>query len=416
LDRANVSSVQFAAVLFAHLLRHAPQCKSLARKIVPPPLTPLPASSTAGGAFFVPADGAPSTVPESASKEEAEDGPQSLLALLAEHLSLAFLQRSRAGLAPRETREADRIICAYLSLLTQWLWEDPRAVREFLEAGGLGVLVDQLNQPSEIDVVVPGLCAFLLGVCYEFNREPGEVTRCVSSFLRSQAWPCKYLLGYAHADACRATMHPILARLGADVLVGRMNRVREDERIRAVGPDSWVLPCPTPGPQALDPAFTPMYDGETEIWFDWAFVDFWKANNREFLRVASLQSYLDAKPHPAIDTIQRGIVADPDSASSSTGTHVTCKRNPYFIHLYLSTAQSGEESILVASLREVIAKQAAEIEALQSKLKELAAKSSAAAEAAASAASQSTTKFDAVRFIYTGRHDVNPIMNRSAQS
>ena len=76
----------------------------------------------------------------------------------------------------------------------------------------------------------------------------------------------------------RGTIHPILTRLGADVLVARMNRVREDERIKAVGPDSWVLPCPTPGPQALDPAFTPMYDGETEIWFDWAFVDFWKAN------------------------------------------------------------------------------------------------------------------------------------------
>jgi hypothetical protein len=79
-------------------------------------------------------------------------------------------------------------------------------------------------------------------------------------------------------------MHPILMRLGADVLVARMNRVREDERIKAVGPDSWVLPCPTPGPQALDPAFTPMYDGETEIWFDWAFVDFWKANICECLR------------------------------------------------------------------------------------------------------------------------------------
>jgi hypothetical protein len=76
-------------------------------------------------------------------------------------------------------------------------------------------------------------------------------------------------------------MHSILSRLGADVLVGRMNRMREDDRVKLVGPDSWVLPCPTPGPQALDPAFVPMYDSETEIWFDWAFVDFWKANNRE---------------------------------------------------------------------------------------------------------------------------------------
>ena len=179
LDRTSVSSVQFAAVLFAHLLRHAPYCKDLARKIIPRPLTPLPASSTAGGAFFVPADGEPPPPSEPSSKGDSEDAPQNLLALLTEHLSLAFLQRSRAGLAPREAREADRVICAYLSLLSQWLWEDPRAVREFLEAGGLGVLVEQLNQPSEIDVVVPGLCAFLLGVCYEFNREPGEVTRCV---------------------------------------------------------------------------------------------------------------------------------------------------------------------------------------------------------------------------------------------
>lgn len=179
LDRVNTSSVQFAAIIFAHLLRHSPHCKTLARQIVPPPLTPLPAPSTESGAFFVPADGGPPppVAADPPPKEDPEDDPQSLLSLLTEHLSLAFLQRSRAGLAPRETREADRIICAYLSLLAQWLWEDPRAVREFLEAGGLGVLVDQLNQPSEIDVVVPGLCAFLLGVCYEFNREPGEVTR-----------------------------------------------------------------------------------------------------------------------------------------------------------------------------------------------------------------------------------------------
>jgi len=44
---------------------------------------------------------------------------------------------------------------------------------------------------------------------------------------------------------------------------------------------------PDSRPQALDPAFTPMYDGETEIWFDWAFVDFWKANNRESFRLAA---------------------------------------------------------------------------------------------------------------------------------
>ncbi len=171
-------------------------------------MTPLQVPSQAGGAFFVPADGGLPPAADLPPKDDAEDDPQSLLALLTEHLSLAFLQRSRAGLAPREAREADRVICAYLSLLAQWLWEDPRAVREFLEAGGLGVLVDQLNQPSEIDVVVPGLCAFLLGVCYEFNREPGEVTRCVSRICLFDLYLsvfCSRARAWIGVDACVRT-------------------------------------------------------------------------------------------------------------------------------------------------------------------------------------------------------------------
>jgi hypothetical protein len=74
-----------------------------------------------------------------------------------------------------------------------------------------------------------------------------------------------------------------------------------------------------------------------------------------------------------------------------------------FFAILSLTAQSGEESILVASLRGVIAKQAAEIETLQNKLKELTVMSVAAAETATSEASQSTAKFAEVRYIFHGR-------------
>ena len=63
----------------------------------------------------------------------------------------------------------------------------------------------------------------------------------------------------------------ILTRLSADVLADRINYMYEEETL---------------GPHALGPAFMPIYDGETEIWFDWAFVDFWRANNRESCLVA----------------------------------------------------------------------------------------------------------------------------------
>lgn len=74
----------------------------------------------------------------------------------------------------------------------------------------------------------------------------------------------------------RTTIHPILDRLGVDTLVSRMGRLREDERFKAVGPDSIVLPYPTPSNLQVGPK--PESENEGEMWFDWAFVDFWKSN------------------------------------------------------------------------------------------------------------------------------------------
>jgi len=67
-----------------------------------------------------------------------------------------------------------------------------------------------------------------------------------------------------------------------------------------------------------------------EIWFDWAFVDFWRSNNY---------------------TIQRAIGLDPNTLSSSTGHNV-------------------ETSMLMSSLRDQIQNQAKEIEALRVQLKQ----------------------------------------------
>lgn len=108
-------------------------------------------------------------------------------------------------------------------------------------------LIQPITQNTSIDPLVQGLSAFLLGVCYEFNREPGEITR--------------------------ATLHPILhSRIGPDQFVSRMARLREDPRFRAVQPDEFEL-------TSLLSSQAPMGEEEEEdmeVWFDWAFVDFWK--------------------------------------------------------------------------------------------------------------------------------------------
>ena len=72
------------------------------------------------------------------------------------------------------------------------------------------------------------------------------------------------------------------------MLTGRIVRLREDDRFKAVGPDAAVMSTPSvphhnhqhSGPPS---AGLPKPDHEEgEMWFDWAFVDFWKSNYCEF--------------------------------------------------------------------------------------------------------------------------------------
>ncbi|KIP03586.1 hypothetical protein PHLGIDRAFT_496370 [Phlebiopsis gigantea 11061_1 CR5-6] len=313
LDVTTVTSTHLSTLLFADLVRFSSRAKALARSIIPQ----SPSDAHNPGSFFVPADGGPAPAPV-AEEEPEEDEQQTLLQILSEHLSLALLSRRRADTSEREAREWDRLIVGYLCLFVQWLWEDPPSVREFLEAGALGMLVEPINQMPESDPIIPGLCAFLLGLCYEFNREPGEITR--------------------------NTIYPILTRLGIDLLVGRITHMRDDDRFKAVGPDTFVLPYPS---QSIANSEG---EKEGEVWFDWAFVDFWKSNYY---------------------TIQKGISADPKAPPPSAGH--------WFLH---PTGQNSETLALVASLRETVQRQAQEIEALQSQLNE---SSTNAAEASRSA-------------------------------
>ncbi|KAG6865473.1 hypothetical protein C0991_002300 [Blastosporella zonata] len=323
LDPANVTSTHLATLIFSHLLRSSPRAKALARTITPSPVSALQDP----GSFFVPADGGPPPPPPEA--EDDDEPPQSVLQILSENMSLSFLSRSRASASDRESREWDRLVVGYLCLLAQWLWEDPQSVREFLDAGGLGVLVEPINQTTEADTVVPALCAFLLGICYEFDREPGEITR--------------------------ATIYPILNRLGIDTLVGRMARLREDERFKAMGPDTAVLPYPLKRKMrekfgSTGPSLT--------------------SGNRIIVR-GLFSPLCTIDDGSVLDTIQRGFSTEPDKLSSSaSGSRYlrACRQASYSV-----TGQNAEAAILVASLRDMIRTQSQKIETLQRKVKELTA-------------------------------------------
>ncbi|SCZ90568.1 BZ3500_MvSof-1268-A1-R1_Chr1-3g02071 [Microbotryum saponariae] len=227
----------FACLLFSHLIMGSETSKEFARKI-----------------YFTGDDAEPGGYGD-------EEERASLVSILVGNLMMAQreqVQSANAGLGPDRGLEWSRIMVGYLMVLSLWLWDSPTTVTEFLSEGsnlqvktnplsiadGVSQLIQPITQSSGVDSVVQGLCAFLLGICYEYNREPGPITR--------------------------ETLHPILhSRVGADQFVSRILRLREDERFRSVGPAVLEL---------IDEEMEEELGEEQGLWFDYSFVEFLKTN------------------------------------------------------------------------------------------------------------------------------------------
>ncbi|BGP28957.1 Vesicle-mediated ER to Golgi transport protein [Rhodotorula toruloides] len=233
----------FACLLFSHLVMHSEVCKEVARKI-----------------YFQGDEPTPGGMGD-------EDDRTTLVGVLVGNLMMAQreqAQSANAGLGPERGLEWSRVMVGYLTSLSLWMWESPLTVKEFLSEGSnLQVLIQPITQSSGVDSVIQGLCAFLLGICYEYNREPGPISR--------------------------ETLHPILhSRVGPDQFVSRILRLREDPRFRNVGPNVLEL-------VDEDDRIAEDLGEEDGLWFDFSFVEFLKTN------------YI---------SVQRAILIDPQASSA----------------------------------------------------------------------------------------------------
>ncbi len=156
-----------------------------------------------------------------------------------------------------------RLLIGYLMLLCGWLFEDPDAVNDFLgEGSNMQTLVNQLATGDRDGIVVQGLCTLLLGIVYEFSTQDSPVPR--------------------------REVHKILIRMGRDVYIDRLNKLRKDPALR----DFEVLP------QKLISAPD---GGLPEVCFDKTFVEFLKDN---FSRI---QRAIDRDPGLEISVISNGV-------------------------------------------------------------------------------------------------------------
>ncbi|KAF9999123.1 hypothetical protein BGZ79_007255 [Entomortierella chlamydospora] len=189
----------FATVLFSHILQNNARAKAIALSI-------------------------------NFGDEENGEDPVSLIHAIAAALMVAVKGQSDV-----------RVALGYLALLCVWCYDSPKSIKDFLSEGAhLQFLIELISPSSKEDLMVQGLAAFLLGICYEFNWEKDALIS-------------------------RATIQPIiLSRIGLDQFAACITRVRESKPFKAAVPFMIVLPSEES-------------EGKLPgLFFDYAFVEFMK--------------------------------------------------------------------------------------------------------------------------------------------
>lgn len=160
--------------------------------------------------------------------------------------------------------EDERVTIGYLMVLCGWLYEDHNGVNDFLgEGSNVQSIVQLVIQDDHSRVLVTGLCAFLLGIVYEFSTKDSPIPR--------------------------ETLHQLLTnRLGREQYTDRITRLREHQMVR----DFEVLP--------QDLHSSP-HGGLPEVYFDRTFIDFLKDNYSRILRA------IDRAPEIEVPVIANGI-------------------------------------------------------------------------------------------------------------
>jgi intracellular protein transport protein USO1 len=157
--------------------------------------------------------------------------------------------------------EDERISIGYLMLLCGWLFEEPDAVNDFLgEGSSVQSLIQAIEHSGTSKTLVPGLCAVLLGIIYEFSTKDSPVPR--------------------------ATLHKLLTtRLGREQYIDKITKLREIPLVR----DFEVLPRTSHG------------NGPPEVFFDKTFIDFLKDNSSRLIRA------IDRDPGVEVSVITNGV-------------------------------------------------------------------------------------------------------------
>ena len=205
---------------------------------------------------------------------------------------LTCIQAVTSNLVAKLQRDADnQVQSAYLMLLCIWLFEYPPAVDDFLGEGSSIQSLIQIVGLSRVDrTVIRGLCAFLLGIVYEFSTKDSPVPR--------------------------RTLQPLLVSgLGREKYLDIMSQLRQHPLIRE-----------------HDSTSTFTDQSSSGICFDSLFIDFLKDNfsrlTRAIDRNPSLEVHIkdDAIDRDLLDSLRREIESKTNALKKFESDLLTSER------------------------------------------------------------------------------------------
>lgn len=227
-----------------------------------------------------------------AANDQDDDDDASILSVLIGNITVALRSQGDAVKTERQQTPGSvikgptstswtRILIAHLTLLALWLHKSPKSVAHVVnDSSNVQAIVQLVAEGANGESLLVGLGTWVLGILYEWGPAPRESPQ--------------------DGVMTRKEIHDLTtSRIGLDQYEAKLERLRDDARLRLVGPDVLDKIGHRPDPvtaasasHAKDGAVAAQFGKPThaqatadtadddlaltDIWFDWTWAEFWR--------------------------------------------------------------------------------------------------------------------------------------------
>ncbi|PWN24291.1 hypothetical protein BCV69DRAFT_280185 [Microstroma glucosiphilum] len=243
--------------------------------------------------------------------DDDEDEAASLLSVLIGNISVSLRSQSDALKSERSHQASTsttskgpssaswtKILLAHLTVLALWLHKSPKSVKDLVgDSSNLQAVVQLVAEGANGEHLLVGLGTWVLGAIYEWGpavpapAKPAQGKGGKGGKGKADSSTAASNEPASDAITRQEVYDLVTSRIGLDQFEAKLDRLRDDSRLKLVGPD--VLDKVGSRPDPIANASKEVKEGNMggsaadegeegdlpEIWFDWNWAEFWRSEN-----------------------------------------------------------------------------------------------------------------------------------------